>query len=288
MFCQLFKRSEVVNRYFSSPLSEARLHYLAHWAERGASNKTLKTIARCQLAFVDLLDLGAQPSRIFTIKKVKAAANRLRRYGPKSKTGSISASYSATFIRHAVNWLSFMGRLHVPPTPTHPLASQIAAFADYMRDDRGLATATIQDRCGEVRRFLAEICGQHLTLAQVTADHIDNVLIQRVKRHAYSRRTVQRQADSLRAFFRYAERRDWCQPRLALAIRAPRIYRDETLPRGPSWEEVQRLLAGSEGDRPTNIRDRAILLLLAVYGLRVGEVCRLRLDALTGKRRPCL
>jgi integrase len=32
------------------------------------------------------------------------------------------------------------------------------------------------------------------------------------------------------------------------------------------------------GDRPVDIRDRAILMLLAVYGLRAGEVNRLRLD----------
>lgn len=33
----------------------------------------------------------------------------------------------------------------------------------------------------------------------------------------------------------------------------------------------------TEGDRPADIRDRAILMLLAIYGLRIGEVVRLRL-----------
>jgi integrase len=32
------------------------------------------------------------------------------------------------------------------------------------------------------------------------------------------------------------------------------------------------------GERPVDIRDRALLLLLAVYGLRSGEIIRLRLD----------
>jgi len=35
----------------------------------------------------------------------------------------------------------------------------------------------------------------------------------------------------------------------------------------PSWEDVQRLLTNTEGDRPTSIRDRAILMRLAVYGV---------------------
>jgi integrase len=47
---------------------------------------------------------------------------------------------------------------------------------------------------------------------------------------------------------------------------------------------VQRLLATTAGDAPINIRDRAILLLLAVYGGRAGEVVRLRLEDLDGQR----
>ena len=34
----------------------------------------------------------------------------------------------------------------------------------------------------------------------------------------------------------------------------------------------------AQGDRPADIRDRALLLLLAVYGLRAGEVVGLRLE----------
>ena len=47
-----------------------------------------------------------------------------------------------------------------------------------------------------------------------------------------------------------------------------------------SWSDVQRLVATTEGSRPKDIRDRAILLLLVVYALRCGEVQALRLDDL--------
>ena len=43
---------------------------------------------------------------------------------------------------------------------------------------------------------------------------------------------------------------------------------------------MRRLLASTEGDHGTDIRDRAIILVLAVYGLRSSEVRRLRLDDL--------
>jgi integrase/recombinase XerD len=65
---------------------------------------------------------------------------------------------------------------------------------------------------------------------------------------------------------------------------APRIYRLENLPRGPQWSDVQRLLASCAGDRPTDIRDHAMLLLIAVYGLRSGEVRHLCLDDIDWER----
>jgi integrase len=65
-----------------------------------------------------------------------------------------------------------------------------------------------------------------------------------------------------------------------VAIHGPRIYRDEGLPAGPNWPTVKLLLAGVEGDRSKDIRDRAILLFFAVYGFRSGEVARLRLEDL--------
>ncbi len=52
----------------------------------------------------------------------------------------------------------------------------------------------------------------------------------------------------------------------------------ETVPKGLDRDEVLRLLATSEGDRPADVRDRAILMVLIAYGLRSGEVAGLRLD----------
>jgi integrase len=56
------------------------------------------------------------------------------------------------------------------------------------------------------------------------------------------------------------------------------VFSQTSLPLGPSWDDVRRLLAMTEGDRPSNIRVRPILMLLAIYGLRRGEVSRLRLE----------
>lgn len=85
-------------------------------------------------------------------------------------------------------------------------------------------------------------------------------------------------ANATRALLRYAEIRGLCSAGLADAFKGPIIYSHESLPRGPLWPEVKRLLANLDTARPSHIRNRAILLLFAVYGFRAGEVARLRLD----------
>jgi site-specific recombinase XerD len=117
-------------------------------------------------------------------------------------------------------------------------------------------------------------------MEEVTPAQVDDVLVQKLKQGGYARVTVREYASILRGFFRYAQTQGWCRPDLAKAIHGPRVFSQGTLPRGPSWEDVQRLLASVEGDTAKAIRDRAILLLLAVYGCRRGEVVRLRLDDL--------
>ena len=62
---------------------------------------------------------------------------------------------------------------------------------------------------------------------------------------------------------------------IANGIQGPEIYKYENLPLGPSWEEVKKLLKSVKGQGQAALRARAILSLLAIYGLRSGEVSRL-------------
>jgi integrase len=55
-------------------------------------------------------------------------------------------------------------------------------------------------------------------------------------------------------------------------------WRLARLPRCLSAEEVNRLIAASDGTTPGRLRDRAILLMLARLGLRSGDVAALRLS----------
>jgi site-specific recombinase XerD len=140
-----------------------------------------------------------------------------------------------------------------------------------------LARRTIDDQCLILRQLLGRL-GAAASLERVTVTHLDEAIVGHIADGHYCRATVRNRVGTLRSFFRYAELQGWCRQGLAATIKTPRVFTQQALPRGPSWDEVRQAVALTEGDRAPDIRDRAILLLFAVYGLRAGEVIRLCLE----------
>ena len=177
----------------------------------------------------------------------------------------------------ATSWLRFTGRLESPAPPAVPHADRLADFATSLRQERGLSASTVAAYAACVRAFLQRHCSAQRSLAEVTITDLDRHLADLAAR-GLVRMTIQFHAKALRAFFQNGEAVGWAQPGLAAAIPMPRIYSGETVVAGPAWEDVQSLLGATDGDRPGAVR--AILLLLAVYGLRSGEVRVRRLEDL--------
>jgi site-specific recombinase XerD len=169
----------------------------------------------------------------------------------------------------------------VAPPVYQPLKED---FADYLRVQKGLTAETLRTRCWSVEDFLQWFFRNHGSLHQLTITDLDEAVARKGRDDGYARPTIGRYASTLRTFVRYAESRGWCSQGLAAGIVSPRVYRGESLLRGPFWHDVQRLIATTEGDRPLDVRDRAVLLLLAVYALRSIEVRTLKLDDVDWER----
>jgi integrase/recombinase XerD len=68
-------------------------------------------------------------------------------------------------------------------------------------------------------------------------------------------------------------------PDLAPGITGPILYAYDSIPSALSAEQISAVLKSTRKDRsPMGYRDYAILLLLSTYGLRDGEITRLRLE----------
>ncbi len=171
-----------------------------------------------------------------------------------------------------------LGKWH-DPVRNAQFRPELDSFLKSLRDDRGYTDQTVSTRESALHLFFEWLGSQGIALKDVSPQTLTAYFIQG-KSYDWKKSTVKAYAQSLRAFFRYAGDHGWCAPGLADTIQSPTIYSLAGLPQGPSWEQVQRLVASLNTERPGHIRDRAIILLLAVYGLRIGEVCGLRLDDL--------
>jgi integrase/recombinase XerD len=278
MFERLYSRPTALARHRDGPLAEERLAYLGHLAGQGLSTRSLQHVAPYLLVIALTLRLAERPGEAIRHEEIERQAARWagrRSSRPNRKPGLVSRE---TYLSHATRWLRFLGRLVPQSPPPSPFATHVAAFADYMLHERGLSPQTARNRCWFVGRLLDGLEVADDSLHEVTISHIDAALMGLLDQGSYARVTVRTWASYLRAFFRYAQTRGWCRGGLADAIQGPRVFSQASLPAGPSWDDVRRLLATTEGDHPADVRDRAILMLLAVYGLRAGEVVRLRLE----------
>jgi site-specific recombinase XerD len=155
--------------------------------------------------------------------------------------------------------------------------SLIDDFIQWMIQERGLSGGTITNRRWHVERFLRWLYDRNRRVGDLGLRDID-AFFQNLHAKGFSRVTIKIYANAIRAFVRHAERRSWCATGLANAIHGPHIYRHSELPLGPSWDDVKKLIDDVISDEPADIRDRAIIMLFAVYGLRAGEVANLRLE----------
>ena len=134
----------------------------------------------------------------------------------------------------------------------------LADFATYQRDERGLSTATIRNQGWHVEKFMGWLDERNHSFGDVSLEDIDAFLANNGKQGWGSVSVAS----------------------IAAGIDGPRLFRHEGLAVGPSWPDVRRLIASTEGDSARDIRDRGILMLLATYGFRSGEVAGLCLKDL--------
>jgi integrase/recombinase XerD len=258
------------------------LLYLQYLKGRGAAQTTRVKTAPYLLAIVASLGMTSPVS--VTPKQISAAADRWisRQSGSHGKKHGKAAR--TTFVSIANDWFRFLGLLLAERVET-PHAAQLQAFTRYLREERALSPATIRMLRCRAAELLQFVDTQGVSLDRLGACTVDQLIACKARRDSLTRVSMQTYAYNLRSFFRYAEAQGWCQPGMAAAIQPARVYKGEALSTGPSWDAVGKLLAEMQGDQPRQIRDRAIMLLFAMYGLRASEVRRLCLSDLDWRNR---
>jgi integrase/recombinase XerD len=275
MIENIYQKNWVVSRHKEAPLLKEREQFLVHCQQQGTSYKALQNMASELLAVIRLLQM--EELRELGLGEIKHAAKawaEQQRSNPRARSYANSAGY---FMFVAKKWLRFQGKLKIPSRPRARFADELDDFVSFMATEQGLSPNSIRSHRWKTSKFLEWFTNRHRLLSAATLDDVDEFLAFKAD-NGWNRESVSTAAQALRSFFRYMERRGWCKPGIATGIQGPKIYRWAGLPEGPTWEDVQRILQSSKGASPGALRARAILFLIAVYGLRSGEVQRLLLE----------
>jgi integrase/recombinase XerD len=154
----------------------------------------------------------------------------------------------------------------------------IRDYLIFLQNCRALAPATIGIRQRYVANFLTEGLHHRCTpaeLAMLQASSVHNFVIATAKTLSRSKR--KHLVSSLRSFLRFAHVAGMIERNLVEAVPVITIHKLASLPRGISWDAVQKLLAAPNRQTAAGRRDYAILLIVATYGVRIGQVTHTRL-----------
>ncbi|MDA1095579.1 MAG: site-specific integrase [Acidobacteria bacterium] len=186
----------------------------------------------------------------------------------------------AAALAHIIEFLRREGMLPAAKQASHeltPVQACVQMYAQYLREDRGLAEATVCIYAPSIDRFLAKQFGTGpVQLGRLQARHVVGFVQREAPRLQLKRAKLLTTA--LRSFFRYARYRDALRLDLAAVVPCVANWSRPAIPRGIAPDQVSRLLSHIDRGTAKGRRDYAILLLLARLGLRAGEVVLLELE----------
>jgi integrase/recombinase XerD len=166
----------------------------------------------------------------------------------------------------------------LPPPPANASSAILDAYRKYLREVRGLAPITIENHCLTSCEFLQHCLDQigALRFADLTRGHSESFICSVSSR--FGRGSLQHIVGHVRGFLRFLAMRGEAPAGLDSQIDMPRVYRLEQLPRALPWNTVRAFLQSIDRAYSSGMRDYAMFLLIATYGLRGCDIAGLKLS----------
>ncbi len=268
-------RADNRSRHMSVPLLEERDRYLDHLFDRGTSRRQVRIVACMLIKVVQFLSLDSA-SKVTTFA-IENAQNRWEESLRALHGRPMDEESMEQFGRQASNWLRYSGLLIERPEPSWPYGDVIPRFLFHIRNVRGMTEGSVKKSRLQLTCFLRWAEDKRPSISDISNRDVEQYIVDR--RNAGNKPgTIATACHVLRGFFRYAEMEGIVQNRIASSIRVPSVPRYDPRPRGPRWKDVRAMIASCSGNKPSDLRARAILLLFAIYGLRSSEVSNLALE----------
>lgn len=255
---------------------------LEYWRELGYAKSTVQSLgvlvsryrAWCRSRHLDEVD-----------KLTKGGVTQFARW--YAKTGNSSE------IRHTIvrvrgtlhTWAKTLIRLgcRVPPWTSrsrpHPFEDILGPYCEFRRRWRGVAETSLYKEHRHLVGFLTWLRRRRRSLEALSVRDIEQYVVHLSS--SVARATVPGHCSTLRAFLRFLHARGLMGSDVSKTwVMAPVTCRSSWPPRVRSWRDVRRVLDVIDRRHPLGKRDYAALLLMAAYGMGVGEAVSLQLDDL--------
>ena len=198
---------------------------------------------------------------------------RCPRYGHSDRMHMVhSADLFLRYLRKA----GVVPAAAVKPTVQDPVL--LAAFYQWMRQQRGTGDRTLRHYDSPIRRLLRRLGEQP---GRFDARSLREFVLEACRQCGWA--TAKKCTTALRMFLRFLIADGQCAAGLEGAIPVLAHWRLAALPRYLPAADVERVIASCDLASPVGRRDRAILLLLARLGLRAGDIVQLRLSDIDWK-----
>jgi integrase/recombinase XerD len=154
-------------------------------------------------------------------------------------------------------------------------ALAIRDFLDYIRSEKGLSPHTIEAYGRDIHSFADQLPVKDWK--QVSPETIFE-FTSFLKGKSYASSSICRILVAVKVFFRFLKKEGEISLDLGRYFETPKLW--QLIPDVLSAEEVESLLAQPKLDDAIGARDKAILELLYATGMRVSELCQLRITDL--------
>lgn len=179
---------------------------------------------------------------------------------------------------HILRYLRTIGVAPPEPKLERMYSWVLREWLAFLQHHRGLAPNSLDLYRRQLEPFLEHLGTETAPdrFAALSPERVRTYLQQQAP--LFARVTRKNLVITLRSFLRFAFSRGYLARDLADALERVPCFTHDRLPRGPRWEDLEKLLATVDRSNVQGRRDFAILIVLITYGVRAGQLVGLRLE----------
>ena len=158
--------------------------------------------------------------------------------------------------------------------PVASISAHIEAFLEFCRIEKGLARTTVESYRLDLERFVASVQpSESIASPTVARRHIDSLY-----KSGMASRSIARHITTLRNFYKFLLENGHVEADPTALVSSPKQW--QSLPKYLNTKQLSDLVATPDAAKPRGARDRAMLEFLYASGLRVSELCHIKMSDL--------